>query len=78
MLEAGACIEAIGNKPEDNSFALGKLISADPATGKTSLAGVFAGGDIVRGPGTVVQSVADGKAAAKSILKQLAVTAVKK
>lgn len=78
VLEAGACIEAVGNRPEENSFALGKLISADPATGKTSTAGIFAGGDIVRGPGTVVQAVADGKAAAKAILKLLAVkTAVK-
>ena len=72
-LEAGACIEAVGNKPEENSLSLGKLLSADPLTGKTSKAGIFAGGDIVRGPGTVVQAVADGKAAARAILKQLGV-----
>lgn len=73
VLDADVCIEAIGNMPEEKSLSLGKLISADPETGRTSKAGVFAGGDIVRGPGTVVQAVADGKAAAKAIMKRLAV-----
>ncbi|MDO8806399.1 MAG: FAD-dependent oxidoreductase [Elusimicrobiota bacterium] len=72
VLDAGACIEAIGNKPEERSLSLGRLISADPGTGRTSKAGIFAGGDIVRGPATVVQAVADGKAAARAIMKQLA------
>jgi len=39
----------------------------DPETGKTSVDGIFAGGDIVRGPALVVQAVADGKLAAKAI-----------
>lgn len=72
VLDVDACIEAVGNKPEERSLSLGRLITADPDTGKTSKAGIFAGGDIVRGPGTVVQAVADGKAAAKTIMKQLA------
>ena len=72
ILDVDACIEAVGNKPEDKSLSLGRLITADPDTGMTSKAGIFAGGDIVRGPGTVVQAVADGKAAAKAIMKQLA------
>jgi len=33
----------------------------------TSTKGVFAGGDIVRGASTIVESVADGKKAASSI-----------
>ncbi len=33
----------------------------------TSRPGVFAGGDLVRGPSTVVAAVADGMAAAKQI-----------
>ena len=37
----------------------------------TSVKGVFAGGDIVRGASTVVESVADGKKAAKSIIQYL-------
>ncbi|MFH1620233.1 MAG: FAD-dependent oxidoreductase [bacterium] len=71
ILAVDSCIEAVGNKPEDKSLSLGRLITADPDTGLTSKAGIFAGGDIVRGPGTVVQAVADGKAAAKAIMKYL-------
>ena len=33
----------------------------------TSIPGVFAGGDLIRGEGTIVEAVADGKRAAKSI-----------
>ena len=71
ILNSDACVEAIGNQPEKNSLSQGRLIKADPETGKTSKTGIFAGGDIVRGPGTVAQSVADGKAAAKAIIKHL-------
>ena len=49
-----------------------KLIKVDPETGKTSVDGIFAGGDIVRGPALVVQAVADGKLAAKAIKEYLA------
>lgn len=37
----------------------------------TKLDRVFAGGDVVRGPDTVIQAIADGKRAAQSIDKQL-------
>jgi NADH-quinone oxidoreductase subunit F len=37
----------------------------------TTMEGVFAGGDIVRGPDTVIQAIADGKKAAVSIDKYL-------
>lgn len=37
----------------------------------TSVVGVFAGGDIIRGSGTIVESVSDGKKAAESILKYI-------
>ncbi|MCL2472332.1 MAG: FAD-dependent oxidoreductase, partial [Treponema sp.] len=40
-------------------------------TMETTIAGVFAGGDIVRGPDTVIQAIADGKKAAASIDKYL-------
>ncbi|MCL2039087.1 MAG: FAD-dependent oxidoreductase [Bacteroidetes bacterium] len=39
----------------------------DPDTHKTTMEGVFAGGDIVRGPDTVISAIADGKKAASSI-----------
>ncbi len=67
--------------------AVGQEVAADLAAGlkrtgrgfiavdrncRTSLEGVFAGGDATGGEGTIVQSVADGKAAARSILNYLA------
>ena len=68
-------IEAIGNIAPENSpqwypnidIDDKKLIKADAETGKTSVDGIFAGGDIVRGPALVVQAVQDGKVAARSI-----------
>ena len=43
------------------------LVQINQRTLATSRPGVFAGGDIVRGPSTVVAAVADGMAAAKEI-----------
>ena len=43
----------------------------DPETMMTTMEGVFAGGDIVNGPDTVIQAIADGKLAAVSIDKFL-------
>lgn len=42
-------------------------IKVDPGNLMTSRAGVFAGGDAVRGPSTAVEAIADGKHAAESI-----------
>ena len=75
IMDADVVIEAIGNKAPDESpdwypnvKVDGKmLVKADPETGKTSVAGIFAGGDIVRGPALVVQAVKDGKVAARAI-----------
>jgi pyruvate/2-oxoglutarate dehydrogenase complex dihydrolipoamide dehydrogenase (E3) component len=39
----------------------------DPETLQTSHVGVFAGGDAVAGPGTVMEAIAMGKLAARSI-----------
>ncbi len=41
--------------------------TVDPDTMMTTMEGVFAGGDIVRGPDTVIQAIADGKTAAIAI-----------
>ena len=79
VLDADVVIEAIGNQPESDSprwypnvKTSGKnLILTDPETGKTSLDGVFAGGDIVRGPALVVKAVQDGKVAARAIVEYL-------
>ncbi len=65
---------AIGQKPADFFPELDKtpkgLIKVDDNL-RTSVKGVFAGGDIVRGASTVVESVADGKKAAKAIAEFL-------
>ena len=80
IMDADIVIEAIGNIAPEKSpewypnvdLDGKKLIKADPETGKTSVAGIFAGGDIVRGPALVVQAVQDGKVAARSIKAYLA------
>jgi len=43
------------------------LVAADLLTGETPIEGVFAGGDAVLGPATVVEAIAAGKNAARSI-----------
>ncbi len=67
-------IIAIGQKASDFFQEVEKtpkgLIKTDDSL-MTSVKGVFAGGDIVRGASTVVESVADGKKAAKSIAEFL-------
>ena len=47
------------------------LIQTDPLTLETSREGVFAGGDVVMGPSSLVESVAQGHRAAESILRYL-------
>ena len=54
------------NKEEIGVTKWGTFI-VDPETQMTSMNGVFAGGDVVRGPDTVISSIADAKKAASSI-----------
>jgi len=42
----------------------------DPETCETSIPNVYAGGDLVRGPATVVQAVADGRRIAEAIARK--------
>ncbi len=71
-------IPAIGEKP-DLSLIEGKSIDTtkwgtivvDAPTGQTSLPGVFAGGDCVSGPATLVEAIAAGNKAARSIDRYL-------
>lgn len=80
VLDADVVIEAIGNKADEQSPAWypnvrlnqRNLIQVDTDTGGTSVQGIFAGGDIVRGPALVVNAVQDGKVAARSIKAYLA------
>ncbi len=78
-LDVDLVVEALGSRPTADlsglypSVALrkGGLVQVDPATGMTSMAGVFAGGDIVSGPALVVTAIRDGKIAAKAIQSHL-------
>jgi NADH-quinone oxidoreductase subunit F len=71
-------IEATGQRP-DTSFlggdgigtARGGTIAADPRTLATNRQGVFAGGDAVSGPATVIEAIAAGQRAASSIRRYL-------
>jgi heterodisulfide reductase subunit A-like polyferredoxin len=46
-------------------------ISIDPATGATGIEGIFAGGDVVTGPAYVIDAIAAGKKAARSMNQYL-------
>ena len=77
-IEADAVIESIGQFPESDflgeskiELARNRTIVADPRTLATSREGVFAGGDAVSGPLTVIDAVAAGQRAASSIKRYL-------
>jgi NADPH-dependent glutamate synthase beta subunit-like oxidoreductase len=46
-------------------------LRVDPETGETSMKGVFAGGDVVTGPGWAIDAIAAGKKCAESIHRYL-------
>ncbi len=67
-------IAALGQVPETDfvkelgvSLSKRGTIEADTGTGVTSVEGVFAGGDAVTGPAYVIDAIAAGKKAARSI-----------
>jgi heterodisulfide reductase subunit A-like polyferredoxin len=73
-LNVDTVITALGQSP-DTSFADALSIAvsedgtikADPATGETSRAGIFAGGDVATGPAYVIDAIAAGKRSAVSM-----------
>jgi heterodisulfide reductase subunit A-like polyferredoxin len=74
VIDVDTVILAIGQKPEaevlrDSNFALTRwdTLVVDELTCATSEKGVFAGGDAVRGPASVVEAMADGKRAAQAL-----------
>jgi len=74
--EYGTMIKAIGERPEiPNGYALsiGRWggITVDPDTLATSREGVYAGGDAVTGPASVIEAIAAGRQAAMSINRYL-------
>jgi NADPH-dependent glutamate synthase beta subunit-like oxidoreductase len=75
-VQADTIIAAIGQRVDRT--ALKKLdvnpdgtVQVDSETGATSLEGVFAGGDVVTGPGWAIDAIAAGKKAATSIHQYL-------
>lgn len=74
-IPADACILAIGQRadldfvePADGiDLTPGGSIRVDPETLATSAPGVFAGGDVAFGPRNLIEAVANGKRAARSI-----------
>lgn len=79
LMDVDTVIVAIGRTPNPiiQSVTRGLqttkhgTIVADPETGKTTLEGVFTGGDIMTGEATVISAMGSGKRAAKAIHKYL-------
>ena len=79
MVEVDTVVVAIGQSPNPliaqttPELKVGKWgnIEVDEVTGKTSMDGVWAGGDVVRGGATVILAMGDGRVAARSIHKTL-------
>ena len=77
---ADRIITAIGQQPDPTALeglegvtlARGNRITIDPATQRTALEWLFAGGDAVTGPATVIEAVGAGKLAARAIHRYLA------
>jgi hypothetical protein len=74
VIKADTVIESIGQFPKSDQLLRSGVptqdngrLTADPYTLQTELRGVFAGGDAVTGPLTVVDAVAAGQRAACSI-----------
>ncbi len=73
---ADTIITAIGQRVDRKSLKGLDLnrdgtVRVDPETGETSMKGVFAGGDMVTGPGWVIDAIAAGKKGADSIYRYL-------
>jgi glutamate synthase (NADPH/NADH) small chain len=79
VIEADMMIQAISQRPdiswlaEDSAFEITRwnTFEVDPETNQTSVPGIFAAGDAVSGPATIVEAVADARKAAKGIMAYL-------
>jgi len=74
VVAADQVIVAVGQAPEldlvasdDHWIVVGGRIAADPVTQRCGDSNVFAGGDAVTGPATLIQAIASGQRAAQSI-----------
>ncbi|MBN1367814.1 MAG: FAD-dependent oxidoreductase [Dehalococcoidales bacterium] len=72
QIEVDTVIEAIGQRPDTSIIkGEGTVIAADKRTLATAQPGIFAGGDAVTGPQTVIEAIAQGQRAASSIKRYL-------
>ena len=79
LIDLDTLIIAIGEQPDTfflngtDGFEITKwnTIVVNPETFTTNIDGVFAGGDVVTGPNTVIEAMASGKVAAEMIDKYL-------
>jgi len=74
LLQADTVIAAIGQQPDLSFLASdfpalppGRPLEVNSQTLATEMNGVFAGGDLVRGPASVIEALADGRRAAFAI-----------
>ena len=75
MVPADTVVTALGQVPDfgclppqsEITISNRGLLMADAQTGSTNVSGIFSGGDAVSGPRTVVEAIAFGKEAARSI-----------
>jgi putative selenate reductase len=80
LLDADSVIVAIGQSPDlgfldDSAVSRHKwgAIAVDRETGLAGVPGVYAGGDVVDGPESIIAACADGRRAAEAICAQLGI-----
>jgi putative selenate reductase len=83
IVPADTIITAIGQEPILEFLGSAPLeprregtIATDARTGETARPSLFAGGDVVRGPASIIKAVADGRAAAEEIARRHGVAVV--
>jgi len=81
LVPADAVITAIGQQPALYFLEGSKVprfkngsIAADPMTGSAGVKRVYAGGDVVEGPDSIIAACGDGRRAAEAICAELGVT----
>jgi NADPH-dependent glutamate synthase beta subunit-like oxidoreductase len=67
----GGGLELLRGKGNGLRATIRDTVNADPVTGETGIPGVFAGGDAVSGPSTVIHSLALGRRCAESTIRHL-------
>lgn len=80
QLTADSIIVAVGQVP-DLAFMQGSAVqmkkdgsvTTQPATGKTAVEHVYAGGDVVGGPASIIAACADGRRAAEAVCAQFGI-----